>query len=141
MQQWQMNNIFKQKWIKALRSGKYKQGRAYLASSITTKKRDKLRKLIIIKEYCCLGVACHLAQVPFSAMVEVAIPLDLYSSFDDDEGEARALLPSVLLHDMVDGSLVNILISMNDGDEENGIARQSFEEIADYIENNVKGIT
>jgi len=138
MEQWQMNNTFKQKWIKALRSGKYKQGQAYLASKITIKKKGKIGETI--KEYCCLGVACHLAQVPFSAMIEVATPLDLYSSFDDDGGEARALLPSVLLHDIVDGSLVTMLVKMNDGDQENGIGRQSFEEIANYIENNVKGI-
>jgi hypothetical protein len=40
-----MNNNTK-KWVEALRSGKYKQGKAYL------RKGDK---------YCCLGVACELA--------------------------------------------------------------------------------
>lgn len=36
----------RKKWVKALRSGKYDQGRSYL------KRSDK---------YCCLGVACEVA--------------------------------------------------------------------------------
>jgi len=40
-----MNQIIKQKWLEALRSGKYKQGR--LALKTTDEK------------YCCLGVLCE----------------------------------------------------------------------------------
>jgi hypothetical protein len=41
----------KAKWIKALRSGKYLQGRSYLVKEdIVTGKQS----------YCCLGVACDL---------------------------------------------------------------------------------
>jgi len=40
-----MNPEVKEKWVKALRSGEYKQGREYL------RKDDK---------YCCLGVLCDI---------------------------------------------------------------------------------
>lgn len=39
---------FKNKWVKALRSGKYKQGRKLLRNSIDN-------------TYCCLGVAAEIA--------------------------------------------------------------------------------
>lgn len=42
-----MNKEFKKRWIKALRSGEYKQGRRVLNSVDDDK-------------YCCLGVACEL---------------------------------------------------------------------------------
>lgn len=39
------------RWVKALRSGKYKQGRGQLRS------RDG--------RYCCLGVLCELSKLPY----------------------------------------------------------------------------
>jgi hypothetical protein len=46
-----MKTYWKNKWTKALRSGKYKQGTGYLRSAD--------------KEYCCLGVLCDIvAQSP-----------------------------------------------------------------------------
>jgi hypothetical protein len=42
---------FKKKWVKALRSGKYKQGTDALRS-VTPEEGTR---------YCCLGVACHVA--------------------------------------------------------------------------------
>ena len=41
-----MNKRIKNKWLKALRSGKYKQGKSILFSD---------------NKYCCLGVLCELA--------------------------------------------------------------------------------
>lgn len=46
-----MNDDVKQKWLTALRSGDYEQGRAHLAL-ITPEGA----------EYCCLGVLCDLAE-------------------------------------------------------------------------------
>lgn len=40
---------FKKKWIEALRSGKYTQGKFFLQSTNNT--------------YCCLGVACRVAGI------------------------------------------------------------------------------
>jgi hypothetical protein len=42
---------FRKKWIEALRSGKYKQGREYL-------KKDGF--------HCCLGVACEIYNEHFA---------------------------------------------------------------------------
>ena len=44
---------FKEKWVKALRSGKYSQGESYLMSPIVD--GDDL--------YCCLGVACDIQGI------------------------------------------------------------------------------
>ena len=41
---------FKKKWVKALRSGKYKQGRCRLYNPETD-------------SYCCLGVACRVVGI------------------------------------------------------------------------------
>ena len=41
-----MDKKLKAKWVKALRSGKYKQGREYLYANFS---------------YCCLGVLCRVA--------------------------------------------------------------------------------
>jgi hypothetical protein len=43
-----MKQNIKEQWVKALRSGKYSQGRIYLRSSSN--------------QYCCLGVLCDLYQ-------------------------------------------------------------------------------
>ncbi len=42
------------KWIEALRSGKYKQGKNWLCYV-----KGKTAK------YCCLGVLCHINKVPY----------------------------------------------------------------------------
>lgn len=44
-----MNPEWKKKWVEALRSGKYKQGKEALCFG------DK---------YCCLGVLCEIAGAP-----------------------------------------------------------------------------
>lgn len=45
-----MNETIKEKWLKALRSGKYKQGTGRLFGKYEKNK----------KEFCCLGVLCDL---------------------------------------------------------------------------------
>lgn len=47
--------VFKRKWVEALRSGEYKQGR----SSLKQKSGDESYK------YCCLGVAAEIAGCKF----------------------------------------------------------------------------
>jgi hypothetical protein len=47
-----LNKAIARRWARALRSGKYKQGRRYL------KQKDANGKLL----YCCLGVLCELYQ-------------------------------------------------------------------------------
>lgn len=52
-----MDATLKAKWIAALRSGKFKQGRGQLRKG---------------NEYCCLGVLCKVARIPISASGESA---------------------------------------------------------------------
>lgn len=51
-----MNHTLKKKWIKALRSGKYKQG------------KNRLRSLVGEK-YCCLGVLCDVSGLDWEESI------------------------------------------------------------------------
>jgi hypothetical protein len=99
---------FKEKWVKALRSGRYKQGKDTLYS------RGK---------YCCLGVACRVGGLPAGKIKSCYIELP----------SEQAAVPEIL--HCVSGPIRSvdtwrILAQMNDGGK-------SFAEIADYIEQNL----
>jgi hypothetical protein len=57
-----MNKRIKAKWVKALRSGKYKKGVGQLAKVITVPiKGDEWYETEVVGEkFCCLGVLCDL---------------------------------------------------------------------------------
>jgi len=78
---------FKSDWIKALQSGKYKQGKSRLYRT----KDDT---------YCCLGVAEHILGTPNEQLRGVGMPQDLkgYSRF-----------PAGLSN-----CIINLLANMND---------------------------
>jgi hypothetical protein len=105
-----MNKPLIKKWVKALRSGKYKQVKNYLATD---------------KGYCCLGVLCEVA-------IKQGIKLKRDSSgtsgiviYDDQISD----LPTrIRKHVGLAPKDVGELIGLND------IAGKSFEQIADYIE-------
>lgn len=97
---------FKRDWVKALRSGKYKQGQ---------------RTLLRDNKYCCLGVACVVAgvkNVPRSPVI---------SEFS----KRLSVLPEILKGGINYNRVVNKLVDMND------VRRKSFNEIADWIEENL----
>ncbi len=102
-----MDAELKTKWVEALRSGEYEQGIMYL-------RRDG--------KHCCLGVLCELADLTISeGGMMVAGP------YDEDDYEP--------IYDLVGGpDVAKALWERNDG---NGMRRQSFPEIADYIEANL----
>lgn len=108
-----MNPEIKEKWLKALRSGKYQQGKNYL---------------YIDGCYCCLGVLCDLVDP--EGWVEGERPLHqhlkiyLHDDFDT--------LPSTKMLEKVDLSLYDAqkLSSFNDDGKK-------FDYIADYIQNNL----
>ena len=110
----------KQKWVAALRSGDYKQGRGYLRT--------------IDNEYCSLGVLCDLSDV---AWVECALFYTLPSgrSGSVNSGDIDATVYDVLSQyvDMFDRvcRLSYHFITMNDK------KRLSFEQIADWIDVNL----
>lgn len=118
-----MNPEIKTRWVAALRSGKYKQGRRVL-------NRDD-------QEFCCLGVLCELAVedgiVTKAPIYEETTTMDYRGPVDpsSDNYQNTTLVPDavqawagVSLNPGVNG---RPLSSMND----NGM---DFNTIADYIE-------
>ena len=114
-----MKKSWADKWVKALRSGKYKQG------------RERLHKVDASNhhKYCCLGVLCELAEVTkekvgdgfqYNGMAAV-LPLEVMklTGMKDEAG---------------DFSGEYFLTEFNDG--AGGAPKKNFKEIADIIEKN-----
>jgi len=100
---------FKRKWIKALRSGKYKQ----IEGTMRTK-----------EGYCCLGVACSVVGYKDSTIEKNrTIPRDFHYR-----------IPEQLLGIGYGDSLILELTKMNDGYKRK---KRSFKYIADWIEENL----
>lgn len=104
-------------WINALRSDKYRQGQTYL------KYGDNEEDSFC---YCCLGV---LADIHKDIIFQKPEHGSSVASYTGVLGSATSLTPFCdqlqLCYD-----LQNILIGMNDG------SQKSFDEIADFIEEN-----
>ena len=102
----------RRKWLRALRSGRYKQGRGVLCRIIDDNRY----------EYCCLGVLCISLRQPMKKY-EYKDNLMKFGKYEviyclDDETQEKLEIS----HNMVDK-----LMDMNDGGK-------SFKEIADYLE-------
>ncbi len=116
-------------WIVALRSGKYSQGKVYLCS-IT-----KDMKSIEHKSYCCLGVACETLEIRGSPIdhngynVLDYSPKSDHKSVSDLPYQARDMLG---LRDTMGICNCEALYRMND------FGNKTFNEIADFIEKNLK---
>jgi len=116
-----MNKELKEKWLAALRSGKYQQGYTYLSAH---------------GKYCCLGVLCDIAglektaETSFSTLFLLKLPGEpatyMRHSFPEKAIEFFGL----------NKAQHNDLIAMNDGHAETG--QHSFREIADWIEHNIE---
>lgn len=107
---------FKKKWLEALRSGEYKQGKASLRSF----KQDPDSKDFA---YCCLGIACIVAGYK---------PKEINGVYVD--GAKYPRVPSVLYNGST-GTVSYRLGVMNDGEE--GVKPKSFAQIANWIEKNL----
>jgi hypothetical protein len=103
-----MDPELKTKWLVALRSGEYKQGRSVLCGPDNN--------------YCCLGV-----------LAKVAGRLTDRGYFVDKEGEpaSTVLLYSLKGYELVSAEAQGALAGMNDSD------RASFNKIANWIEVNL----
>lgn len=111
-----MNKELKTKWLEALRSGKYKQGKTALRTV-----RD---------EFCCLGVLCDIVAPDkwskptkntnyYIHMNTGGIPsFSLYPGYEQELAPGEASQP------------LGILIKMND-------SGKTFAEIANWIEENL----
>lgn len=123
------------KWIKALRSGKYKQGQCYLKQFYDNGKT----------EHCCLGVLCELYndtmkknhKKTLSTKVRNKITTDCVV-FNNREGELpRVVMKWSGINDPIGrfGDLNNIgsLADMND-------SGKTFKSISNFIEKNVENL-
>ena len=102
-----MNKKLKQKWVKALRSGRYKQTTGMLQLG---------------RAYCCLGVLCRIAGARKRPRTNEFVW----------RGEADwSELPDTMRADLgLDLKAEGHLVNMNDGGK-------TFDQIADYIEENL----
>lgn len=119
---------FKRKWVEALRSGKYLQGKSLLASQ-SKEDADAVN-------YCCLGVAGCTVGIPVNQMREESefsdiIDYEVGSGNPNLENKETSFIMSVLPRELIFGNLVDKLVSLND---EQG---KTFLEIADWIEENL----
>ena len=109
-----MDENIAKRWVKALRSGRYKRG------------RDHLR---VGDKHCCLGVLCRILRVKHDVMPDGTYFYDGSYTFLTNSVTAK-----VGMH-LAEGALsgVETLAALND----NG---KSFAEIADIIEANWKDL-
>lgn len=110
-----MNEELKARWVAALRSGKYRQGRGSLVSA------SVLGQL----SYCCLGVACEIFHKE----------LDVRKRYKDGEvyfDNNNHYLPNKISNTLKMGIEMEMkLANLND------VKNENFHEIADWIERNL----
>ena len=109
---WELPKKFMKKWTKALRSGNYDQGTGTLLDD---------------GHFCCLGVACDIVGVPYNQISGEYIY----------EHAAEHGIPKVLVGGADVNQLVKTLSEMNDGTS-SGRKKSNFNEIADWIDKNIK---
>lgn len=100
---------FKEKWVAALRSGEYKQGRMGLYSESEN-------------SFCCLGIGCIISGLEKNKLIGKPYVSGRL---------AGGLVPTAIVGYGSQNSLVRTLAEMND------LHNKSFSEIADYIEENL----
>lgn len=112
-----MDKNFRTKWLKALRSGRYKQASSSLINDYGNK-----------PSYCCLGVAAKVCRVPDSQLKNLACPLSLKTS-----GNLPEPMQVFVKHND-NTEFTALLMDMNDS------GNNSFKKIADYIEKRTVGV-
>jgi hypothetical protein len=107
-----MNKELKEKWIQALRSGKYKQGHLFLRNSRNG--------------FCCLGVLCDVYN-----NTDWIPSYNPETSYSYKTGTGLSLIPKEVATEIgITDEQQNQLSVRND-------TGKSFIEIADYIERNL----
>jgi len=107
-----MDAQIKEKWVEALRSGKYEQGQSAL-------KRDG--------RFCCLGVLCDIIDPSGWSEPEKTG----YTRYSFEGNSDECWIPDTLEEKLGLVGKTGTLMGMNDHD------KKSFAEIADYIEKNL----
>lgn len=145
----EMPKEFGEKWIKALRSGEYKQTDGTLVNYDFDEITNEITE---VHGYCCLGVACRVANVEVVKMAGYDLINDIQLSSDSP-------VPNILQETNFAHNLVDILTQLNDGltynnykimksevnveldiipTEDNQRVNYNFNQIADFIEKNVE---
>lgn len=133
----QIRNV--KKWIKALRSRKYKQGRGHLCRVQANGKEN----------YCCLGVACEIFKKEYGFATKIA-PLGpigigpiIVKQYFNEEDSYTNYLPEVLAVEALGLECLGAFTpskSRPEGHlmELNDDKKLTFGKIADFIEKNLK---
>jgi hypothetical protein len=123
---------FKEAWIKALKSGNYVQGSGSLRKEMDNTDNPSLSQHRSTPTYCCLGVACSVAGVPEEYITGEWI--------DYVDGYEYDVVPEILHGVSDENQLVEALSCMNDTHTADTTEHKfSFEDIADWIDDNIKG--
>lgn len=110
-----MDAAVKQKWVAALRSGEYTQGKGGLKQLV----EDEV-------QHCCLGVLCEVLETPQRRAEDQSVWF-----FGTEENNHHGFLTEpVLAQAGLSDDAQHKLASMND-------QGRSFAEIADYIDKNL----
>jgi hypothetical protein len=117
--EFRLPKAFAEKWLTALRSGKYKQ-----TTSVLYDLEDD--------GYCCLGVACRMEYPLHYLKNENGGFASVIEKADTELKFELHKIPKELKGNVSNNNLIPELTSLNDED------LASFEEIADWVENNVK---
>jgi hypothetical protein len=118
----------KAKWVEALRSGVYRQGRGKLCSA------DNLTNETVWDcQWCCLGIAFDILATDRDACwVPVGPQPGIWSAKYGDGPEHWLDLPPLFMADLgIEGDDEDTLVRLNDTE------KASFAEIADWIEENL----
>ena len=122
-----MNRELVTKWVKALESGKYKQGEGSFHDVIKNSHGDGIGDT-----YCCLGVADLVCFGRTHDPGEKGL-FNLSDEYGDQEDIDHA--QSLGLNEELQDKLAN----MNDGSTGTGEVKRTFKYIAKYIRKNILG--
>lgn len=110
---------FKRKWVKALRSGEFKQGRSSLKENMS------FENDIVDYRYCCLGVACEIQGLKTDNRGFI----ENNNIYKNLRGITK--IPKILLGNEDNNPVVSKLVSLND------TKKWNFKRIATWIEKNL----
>lgn len=121
-----MDGQLKTRWVEALRSGKYRQGREALRTRVV--EEGQIKGYV----YCCLGVLCDLIEPNGWDEAQNWYP-------EDPEGDC--IYSASLMFELlpIEAAVAQMLMQMNDAMNRTAEDRPAFHEfdfdaIADYIE-------
>lgn len=120
-----MDENLKNEWIIALRSGEFKQGRASLFNPNNN-------------SYCCLGVLCKILGATMYHEDCLDKSVLLKSTGEVLSGGGALLTQSFQRRIGLTDDVCSKLTYKNDFMDSNNIHRYSFDDIANYIEENVE---